>query len=336
MAVSWFVLVFICVVFVFAFGIGGQDDTMAIVSKSGLMKVKHVVLLGGALAIVGSVLLSANVGRTIGERLLGDAVQIDVAMLTAILLSTSLWMVLALLSHAPVSVTQSVVGAVVGVTFVWALHTGHPYAASVNWLWLGLVVLGWLVTPLLGLVGGYYFYRLVNRFTIWSTKGLLEVEKYERTYGGLILAATVVTQVSKGGNDTANAVSFFFGLVRAGTLDATHIPALQLAVGIAFMLGLVLVGRKVIRSVMNTTEGTTRPSEAFAIQITMGTIILAATLLGLPISGSQIMVCALIGSARARGERHEREVLNKMVRHWLVTIPASMVFSAMIYAFFLL
>ena len=103
----------------------------------------------------------------------------------------------------------------------------------------------------------------------------------------------------------------------------------------AFTLGLILIGRNVIKNVGGSLIEM-RPSDAFAIESSNAIVVLTCTLLGLPISGSHVLIFAIIGSGLAKGEKPNWKPLKKMIMAWIVTFPAAAILSAIIYLGFIL
>ncbi len=115
------------------FGIGSNDETMATLVGARVIKTKYVIGLAAVLAFIGVMFMSERVGRTIGENLLGQEVEYSIYMLLAIIISTTIWLIVASITGAPISTTHSVVGAVFGVALVWSFGPG-AFSAP---LWIG-------------------------------------------------------------------------------------------------------------------------------------------------------------------------------------------------------
>ena len=94
-------------------------------------------------------------------------------------------------------------------------------------------------------------------------------------------------------------------------------------------------GRYVIENVGNNLIEM-RPSDAFSIQMSTSIVIFVATLLGLPVSGSHILIFAVIGAGKVKGESPDKKSFNKMVASWVLTFPIAAALSAICYGFLLL
>ncbi len=316
---------------ILSFGIGGQDETMATVYGSGSLKLRWSILIGGLLALLGVYLLSKNVGETIGQDLLGETIKYNTLMILAIVLSTSFWLLLAAKTSVPISTTHSIVGAVFGISIIWTIINQGNFIDSLNWGILGKVFLGWIISPLLGYIGAMVGQAAINKYMTTHSNNLLEIEKNETYFRNLIIIFACVNQFSRGGNDSGSVIGIFYSMLGSNQISKQALPLLIIMAGLMFSLGLILVGKNLIKEVGSTT-GQLRPSEALAIESTVAIVILVSTLLRLPVSGGHILIFALIGSAKMKGEHPDRRSFRRMVISWIITFPITAFCSALFYA----
>ncbi|MCP4763197.1 MAG: inorganic phosphate transporter [archaeon] len=315
-----------------AFGIGANDETMATVVGSKVLKLKPAIILGAILAFAGCFWLSAGVGKTIGASMLGEKVEYNSFMMLAIILSTAIWLVVASRTGAPISTTHSVVGSIFGISLVWAISTGNSFMDSIFWPKMGQVVMGWITSPLLGFFGAVLFQFVISKMVKLRSKGLMQIEETEKYFIFVLLGTVCFTQLSRGGNDAANAIGVFYGIFP--TEGDPAITLLLFISGIMLALGLFIVGKNVIKSVGGSLAQM-RPSDAFSISIATTIVIFIATLAGLPISGSHILIFAILGSGWVKGEKPDKKSFRKMVMSWVLTFPVAAGLSAIFYFLFL-
>jgi len=336
------ILLVILITLYLAFGIGSNDETMSSVVGSGSLSLNQAVLWGGLLACLGCIFLSENVGENIGSSLFSQDLQIeyDVWMMLAIILSTSTWLIFASKTGAAISTTHSVVGAVIGVAFMWSFIPGNDFLYSLNWIKLGTIALGWVISPVLGLITAALMQKLIHLFMIRKWKkdgviGFLEIEDLEKKFRLILLFFISITQLSRGGNDSANAIGIYYGLIDTGDIPSNLAAFIKILIGCMIGLGLILIGRNVIKNVGGSLIEM-RPSDAFAIESSNAIVVLTCTLLGLPISGSHVLIFAIIGSGLSKGEKPNWKALKKMILAWVITFPAAAILSATIYLGFIL
>lgn len=330
------VILLLIVSFALAFAIGANDETMATVVGSRAISLKLAVIIGAILTFVGTFFLSADVGKTIGASMLGELVSYNSMMMLAIILSTTIWLIVASKTGAPISTTHSVVGSIFGISIVWTISSGNSYLNSLNWPKMGQVALGWVISPVLGFLGAVAFQWLIDKIIRQRYKGLIYVESTEKKFIYLLLAAVMFTQISRGGNDAANAIGVFYGLIESGDIMDTieMINLLLVVTGIMMSFGLVIIGRNVIKNVGGSLVEM-RPSNAFAISMSTMIIIFISTILGLPVSGSHILIFAILGSGWVKGERPDKKSFKKMVISWIITFPIAATLAALFYTAFI-
>ncbi|MHA1339170.1 MAG: inorganic phosphate transporter [Promethearchaeota archaeon] len=315
-----------------AFGIGSNDETTAPIIGAKAIRLKITVFIGGILAFAGCFFLSAGVGKTIGKSLLGEAVVYTTDMMLAIVCSTALWLVLASRTGAPISTTHSVVGAVFGISIVWIFQNRESYSFidAINWLKLGQVALGWVISPLFGMLGAILIQYLLVKILRKKYNGLNKIERIEKLFVYLLIISVFWTEFSRGGNDAANAIGIFYGLEKSGDISATAIPFLLALAGIFIAFGLNVIGKNVVANV-GTGLVEMRPSDAFVISISTTIVVFVCTILGLPISGTHVLIFAIIGSGLIKGEKPNKRSFRNMVLSWLFTFPAAAMLSALFY-----
>ena len=328
------IIVLLVLMVALAFGIGANDETMATLVGSRVLKTKYAIGLGAILAFVGVVFLSESVGKTIGENLLGESVEYNVFMLFAVIISTTIWLVVASRTGAPISTTHSVVGAVFGVALVWSFQAEGSFIGSMNWGKLGEVALGWVLSPVLGMLAAALFKIIIEKILSKLQKGLERTEKIERIFGFLLIGIIGWTQISRGGNDSANALGIMYGLIESGQFSVDYSIYLILATGIVLSAGLVIIGRNVIKNVGNNLIAI-KPSDAVSIELSTSIVLFLATIFGFPISGSHVLIFSVVGAGLVKGERPEKKPFIRIVLSWIITFPIAAVLSGIIYGIFL-
>ncbi|MHA1701691.1 MAG: inorganic phosphate transporter, partial [Promethearchaeota archaeon] len=259
------VIILLILMLALSFGIGANDETMATLVGSRAVKIKVAIILGGILVFAGVLLLSAKVGKTVGSSLLGSDVDYTISMMLSILISTTIWLIVASKTGAPISTTHSVVGSVFGIAIIWAIRSPQNFIAALNWFEMGNVVLGWVISPILGYFGAYLFELGIKKFMASRKLGLDTLEGIEKKFVYMLIAAVCWTQISRGGNDSANALGIMYGLIESGDIleqNLVLIWSLKVLTGLMLTLGLVIVGRNVIKNVGNNLIEM-RPSDAF-------------------------------------------------------------------------
>ena len=131
---------------------------------------------------------------------------------------------------------------------------------------------------------------------------------------------------SHGANDIANAVGPFAAVLDVLTTgqisEKAAVPAAVLvAFGIALVSGLWFVGRKVIATV-GTGLTAMHPSSGFAAELAAAAVVMAATVLGLPVSSTHILIGAVLGVGIVNRAANWK-LMRPIFLAWLITLPAA-------------
>lgn len=131
---------------------------------------------------------------------------------------------------------------------------------------------------------------------------------------------------SHGSNDIANAIGPFAAVLDVLKTDsinaeATVPVAAMLACGIALIAGLWFIGRKVI-STVGTKLTQIHPASGFAAELAAAAVVMGASLGGLPVSSTHILIGAILGVGLVN--RSANWALMKPIGlAWIITLPAA-------------
>jgi len=290
-----------------SWGIGANDETMAMAASGSNWSIDRIAIFGALFALAGAAIYGYSVEKTIGTGLL--LIESSQRTDLIIVISTAIWLTVASWFGWPVSTTHTAVGAVIGVGIMSGGLT------TINWQKFSSVSVGWVLSPFIGFLFSWIACRIGGKFA--------EVKKQEKKNGRnwmfLTFATALMTEFWRGANDVGNATAFM------GSGLPSYLPP-RLIGGIGMAVGLIVLGRKVI-TVVGTQITRLDPRPAFITQIMTVVLIAMGTLLGLPLSGTHILVGALWGA----GVATKKEVNYKMILYsgvvWIFTFPAATLFS---------
>ncbi|MFW9777467.1 MAG: anion permease [Candidatus Heimdallarchaeota archaeon] len=307
--------------FVVAIAIGANDETMTPAVGAGLLTLSLAVLLGGIFNLFGVFILGQSVSKTVGNKFATFTLTLE--MVFVILISMAIWLFIVSIKGVPISTTQSVVGSVIGVVL---LAPGGGFS-GLNYGTLFWVAMSWIISPLLGLIGGFVFYWLImkGRSRI-KTKGYSDYERQEKMASYALAVFLLVSVFSRAGNDVAKAIG---PLMAIEEFIADPFPAL-FAGGLGMCLGVILIGRRVVKKLSSDVVALS-PTSALSASISVSFIMFFGTLMGIPLSGSHILVAAFIGVGFVNKEKVDRDSLKEIGLSWVITTPVSAVFAALIY-----
>ncbi|MBN2154306.1 MAG: inorganic phosphate transporter [Candidatus Lokiarchaeota archaeon] len=323
---------------VFAFSIGASDETLATLIGSGGIRLRYALIIGASLAGAGAYFLSHGVAESIGSDIINgsavDLARFQAWILISILISVTAWLLVSSRTGVPVSTTYSIVGAFIGVAFCAPLlNTAFPEA--IRWDQLGDVFVGLVASPVLGLAIAYAVAIGIKRFVRRRIGSLSGLENFERVLLIVLVFFSFFNQLNRAGNDAGKALGIFYGLAAGGQIDSLGLALLLVTGSAAVGLGLLLFGRNLLKNVgKNLIE--IRPSDAICIETSMSVVLVLANLLGLPISGGQVLVFSILGLSLSKHEPINNRKLKRMVYSWIVTLPVAALSTAGILALLLL
>jgi PiT family inorganic phosphate transporter len=285
----------------------------------------QAVLLSATFNMAGAVFLGTAVADTIAKIVEVPADE-TVAVVGSALAGATVWNLLTWWRGLPSSSGHALVGGLVGA----ALAAGGPSAV----LWGGwenghpVGVIGTLialfVSPFLGFAFGYVLLRLLRLVSRrWTQRW------QQPTVGaGWVMAAGL--SYSHGANDAQKAMGVIAALLLAtGETSTLSVPLwAKVATGLALTTGTALGGWRIVRTIGRRIF-TLAPVDSVTSQTASTTVILGASLIGAPVSTTQIVASSVVGiGAGRRRWRHVRwEIVKEMGIAWLTTIPAAAVLA---------
>jgi len=269
--------------FYVGWNIGANDTANCIGTSvgSGLLSYRRAVYLVAIFVVLGALLQGHNVMKTIGKGIVTEqlsAVAILVAMASAGLLIT-----LATTLKLPVSTSQAIVGGVAGV--------GFAAGAKVDLTKLITIVQVWVLCPFLTAILAFTIYHLLAM----PLRRIRRVGLLDRLLGGLVIATAGYVAFSLGANDVGNAI---------GPIANLGIAPWWLAFlgGSALALGALVYGKSVTETVGREITPLD-PLSAIAAQGAAALAVHLFSILGIPVSTTQAIIGALIGTGLVKGVR---------------------------------
>ncbi|SPN73800.1 Sulfate permease CysP,Phosphate transporter family [Chlamydia serpentis] len=173
-------------------------------------------------------------------------------------------------------------------------------------------------------------YRLKERGGNYGRKYLV----VERIFAYLQIIVACFMAFAHGSNDVANAIAPVAGVLRQAypaSYTSYTLVLLMAFGGVGLVIGLAIWGWRVIETVgCKITELT--PSRGFSVGLGSALTIALASILGLPISTTHVVVGAVLGIGLARGIRAiNLNIIKDIVLAWFVTLPAGAILSILFF-----
>jgi len=201
----------------------------------------------------------------------------------------------------PVSTSQAVVGAIIGIGFL---------NREINVPGLGKVVACWLGTPVGGMVFAVIVYKLL---AFIYNRAPLNLFKSDQLIRFALIAAGSYGAYTLGANNVANVTAVFVGAGKLDSFGASLIGGLSIGLGILTFSGRVIetIGKRLLK---------VDAFSALVVVLAEALTVHFYTFMGVPVSTSQAVVGAVLGIGIIRGMRSVRgRTLLNVVLAWVLT-----------------
>jgi PiT family inorganic phosphate transporter len=194
-----------------------------------------------------------------------------------------------------------------------------------------------LISLGIGAAGFGLGFILLRRFKETESDPYVQVE---RMSSPLQVVSASFEAFSHGANDVANAIGPVAAII---VILQTH--KVEMSVGVPFWillmggvgigLGAFIWGRGVMETIGKKITAIT-PTRGFAAEFGTASTVLLCSRLGMPVSTTHVCVGNVIGVGLARGiSAIDLSVIRRIFSAWIISIPASSLFSIAFYYFFL-
>jgi len=139
---------------------------------------------------------------------------------------------------------------------------------------------------------------------------------------------------SHGSNDIANAIGPFAAILdvlRSGEVGpSASIPnTTMITFGVAMIAGLWFIGREVIMTVGHHLTKM-HPASGFSAELSAAGVVLMASLLGIPVSSTHILIGAVLGIGLVNNQTNW-DLMKPIALAWVITLPAAALLSAALF-----
>ena len=295
-----------------------------------MLKFRTAALVGSVFVVLGAFAGAHGTSRTLGR--LG-AIDAPAGAFMVALAAALAAVVLLTRTGLPVSITQAIVGAILG----WNLFTGRPTDAKT----LTQLLSSWLISPLLAGAIAAGLFVLTRSWLQRRRVHLLEVDAWTRA---ALLLAGAFGAFGLGLNDIANVMGVFVRVspfpetTRLGPFSATNVEALFLLGGLAIATGICTYSNRVM---VRLGSGLASLSPLAALLVVLSAAIVlflfgspalqrllaACRLPGwplVPVSATQAVVGAILGISLARRTGIRLRPLGEIAAGWVAAPVAAL------------
>ncbi len=284
---SIFIIVAIVLSVFLALNIGANNAaaSMATSYGAGVRTKTQAVILIAVFALLGAIIAGAPVVNTMGKGIVpSEVLASNAGLILIVLIIAILFISWANIAKIPIATTHAIVCAIAGIGL---------YANSLNTDKLFSIVIWWIAGPIVAflinyMIAKFFYFKIIHylasNFPENRVNAILTIFI---TFTGIFIA------FSGGANNSANAVGPLVGL---GILTSTKGAVIA---GVAMGVGAILLGGRVLETVgKEITEICI--IRAISVEFTGASIILAASIYGIPVSIAEIITSGIIGFSCAQ------------------------------------
>lgn len=307
------IILVITIALLFEISNGWNDSANAIatVVSTRVLTPMQAVLLAATMNVAGA-FFSTAVAKTIGTGIVNPA-DITQTVVASALLAGFLWNGAMTIFGLPVSASHALIGGIMGASVA---HLGG--FNQLNIAGLTKIFTALLVSPVIGIVFGYFFMKLLLRFFCNASPGAIN-----KHFGRLQIISASFMAFSHGSNDAQKGM----GVITLALLSGNYITSLQvpfwviLMCALAMGLGTAFGGWRVIKTLGHRLLKL-QPVHGFAAETSATAVILGASVMGMPVSTTHVITTCIMGvGATKRLTAVRWGVAGKILMAWIITLP---------------
>ncbi len=306
--------------FDFLNGIHDSSNVVATMISSRAFSPRTALAMTALANFLGPLIFGVAVANTIGHEVV-SAESITTTVLLAALISAIVWNLLTWKLGFPSSSSHALIGGFVGAVVIDA---GWK---SIHIPGLLKILVALFTSPLIGFVVGYLLLKLILLLCWDASPRVNGIFKRSQLITALALA------LSHGANDAQKTMGIItLALVTGGALEVFKVPLWVILIcGGMIAFGTAVGGWSLIRT-LGGKFFKIRPVDGFTSQLASAAVILSASLIGGPVSTTQVVSSSIMGvGASERANKVRWGVAQEIATAWLLTIPATALFAAGLY-----
>ncbi len=308
------------VLFDFLNGIHDSSNVVATMISSRAFSPQVALGVTAVANLIGPFIFGVAVADTIGNDIVSSHL-ISTQVILAALISAILWNLLTWYLGFPSSSSHALIGGIIGAVVISA---GFK---AIELKGMEKVLIALFTSPIIGFVLGFILLRVILLLSWNATPRINSFFKHSQIVTGVTLA------LSHGTNDAQKTMGVItLALVTSGYLKVFAVPQWVILLCASMIaLGTAVGGWKLIRT-LGAKMYKIRPVDGFASQLTSAVVILGNSLIGGPVSTTQVVSSAIMGvGAGERANKVRWGVVQEIAMAWLFTIPVTALFAAGVY-----
>lgn len=320
-----YIIVVLVLVFDFINGFHDSANSIATVVSTKVLSPLAAVSMAAFFNFIAFTVFTHKVAQTMGKGVVDPDV-LNLNVIGAALVAAIIWNLITWWLGLPSSSSHTLVGGLVGA----AITSSGPSSVITG----GVIKIAAfiIIAPLLGMLIGFIISTIVQFLARKSTP--FGIDKHFRR---LQLLSASAFSLGHGGNDAQKSMGIIWmALVISGLLTKdSEIPGwVVYACQASIALGTLFGGWRIVKT-MGQKITKLRPFEGFCAETAGALTLFGATHFGIPVSTTHTITGAIIGVGARKGLSAVKwGVTKKIFWAWILTLPISGIFGALMYFFF--
>lgn len=333
-------IIFVAVALVFDFLNGFHDcaNIVATMISSRAMSPLKALTITAVCEFLGPFLFGVAVATTIGHEIVAENI-ISISLIFAALLSAIVWNIITWYLGIPSSSSHALIGGIVGSAIMsnlvssieqGAIHNMndlYTVVEIIKYQGISKVIIVLLLSPLIGFVVGYMVIKIIYFFARGASPKINWFFKKGQIITSISLA------LSHGTNDAQKTMGLItMALCAKGYSTEFEVPLWVIAsCAAAIALGAASGGWRLIKTIGGKFYKI-RPVHGFTTQVSSAAIILIASILGGPVSTTQVVSSTVMGAGSAERLSKVRWGVGKqLITAWILTMPVTAFLAGLFY-----
>ncbi len=320
-----YIVIALVIIFDFINGFHDSANSIATIVSTKVLSPFSAVLLAATFNFIAFTVFPLRVAATIGKGVIDPDI-INLSVIGAALVAAITWNLITWWMGLPSSSSHTLVGGLVGA----ALASSGPGAVIVSGVLKIVIFIA--VAPLLGMMISYIISILV--IFISRNHSPSGIDKHFRR---MQLLSAAAFSLGHGGNDAQKSMGIIWvSLIVMGLASQEDKIDIWIVLSChsAIALGTLFGGWRIVKT-MGQRITKLKPFEGFCAETAGALTLFGATHFGIPVSTTHTITGSIIGVGATKGASAVKwGVTTKIFWAWILTIPISGIFGAIIFYIF--
>jgi PiT family inorganic phosphate transporter len=323
------IVVGLALFFDFTNGFHDASSVVATVIASGALDIRKAIMFAATFTLLGALVGGSAVIYTVQKIILIEPGHTLLVTLLTGLIGATIWNMFTWKVGMPSSSTHALIGSLVGAAIVsqgiYQVQWGFTAVMGPDHHISGVlkVLIALLISPPIGFGMAFALQKGIT-FSLRNKTRRANKWLKRLQWGTVALLA-----YSQGANDTQKHMGvIMLALLSAGLVSGTDVPfAIRIVTGVIMLMG-YLGGGWTIMKTLGQKIYRLEPIHSLSSQVSSATAVLTSTLLGGPISTTQVVGSSVLGvGAGDRVRMVSWRVGEEMLLSWFITIPANRIYN---------